>query len=320
MRRTCGGPVRPAPPCEHPAKAGTSASAATRSLTGSLPPDATERGLDELIGVVCSSAANHEDGVLYRRNVGCCVALEEQQIGLLSAFDTADSVKAMHGARAVGSCDLDGLKRRETGRNEKFDLALIGESGDDAGAGIGTFGKQSALRNEGAFEFHLGVEDVARYSCRQLAGVRTSLHVTVSGVVVEQRKLALVKRRSEPEARFHDGKGRGYGDVPSHQLADERRDARVVGLQRGPTLKERAERRAHVGYFSIDEIARLNDPVLEFVDSEICGLAHRDRAEMARDERTAGVRLHDRRFEFVASERQERLEGRRATARPEIII
>lgn len=102
--------------------------------------------------------------MLDRRNVCRYVAVKKQQVGLFSAFDAADAVKAMHRTRAVSSCDLDGLKRRETGRNEQFDLPLIGKSGDHAWTCVGAFGKQSTLGNKGALEFHLDVKNVARSS------------------------------------------------------------------------------------------------------------------------------------------------------------
>jgi hypothetical protein len=153
-----------------------------RSGPRSVSPNVTNSGFNQLIGVLCGSVAYHENGMLDGGNVGCCVAVNEQQIGLLSAFDTADAVKTMHRARAVGSRNLDGLHRRETGRNEQLDLPLIGESRDAASSCIGTFGKQSTLRNKGALECHLNLKDVTRYFHRQL--IRTSFFVAVFGVVV----------------------------------------------------------------------------------------------------------------------------------------
>jgi hypothetical protein len=155
-----------------------------REVGRSLSANVADGGLNELLGVVYGSVANHENGMLDGGNVACCVAVKEQQIGLLSALDAADAVKAMHRARAVGSRNLDRLQRRETGHDEQFDFPLIGKSRDDACAGVGTFGKQSTLCNKGALERHLDRKDMSRHFRRQLVRVRTSLLVAVLGVVV----------------------------------------------------------------------------------------------------------------------------------------
>src|SRR3984885_11789844 len=96
--------------------------------------------------------------------------LNKDEISIFSGGNCGNMILLAQENRAVESGDLDGLHWRESGLNQKFDLALIAKSwNDSAVAGRIRPGQEQTSRlNKFAFQFHVAFEKHRPVSFRRL--------------------------------------------------------------------------------------------------------------------------------------------------------
>ena len=88
------------------------------------------------------------------------IAFDHHQVSLLAHGDRSDAVQLSQELRAVGSRDVDCFHWGESSFDQKLDLALIAEAGDDAShsSGIQPGQQQSTCLGESVLEFHFFLE------------------------------------------------------------------------------------------------------------------------------------------------------------------
>src|SRR6266849_5328366 len=100
-----------------------------------LPVPAPNR-IKQFVGVVADAVFENDFDFLNIRNLLGRIALDHDQVCILSSCDRADLTLSAQVGGAVQSGDLDRFDGRESGFDQQFSLALISEAGEHvAGAG-----------------------------------------------------------------------------------------------------------------------------------------------------------------------------------------
>ena len=142
--------------------------------------------------------------------------------------DCADAVVTAEIDGAIFGCDVDGFEGSEACFDEKFDFALIAESGEDAAVsgGIGPCEEQAAGLGKGEFEIHLFAHQGSHR--RSGWGLSAFREVALRGLGGHGLNHAGLQTRPERNRCFEDRQRGGDGDVVRDEIVDEGLDLRAV--------------------------------------------------------------------------------------------
>src|SRR4051794_38387686 len=112
---------------------------------------------EQLLRIVSHAVLEHDLDIFDVGDGLCWVALNDDEVGLLSAGDGADVVAFAQKLGAVCRGDLDCLDWREASLDEQLHFALVRKTSKQStiAGGIGARQEQSASSDEGALELHL---------------------------------------------------------------------------------------------------------------------------------------------------------------------
>ena len=243
-------------------------------------------GVEEFGGVVADAVFEDDFDFFDVVDVGCGVAVEDDEVGVFARGNAADGGLFAHVGGAVEGGDFDGLEWSEAvGVDEEFDFALIAEARECAAVACGV----EASDEEAASGYELVLELGAVLVDQGAGGVGGTGEFEVAGVEVGLTcgrghgfEDAVLQVEMLGDVALEDRQSAGDGDVVVDEEFDEGGGVSAFGVHRCESWVADGAG-AEVGLFAGIVLRVDEETVLEIVDAGLDRFGVGDGAEVAGD-------------------------------------